>query len=67
MIATVVNVVLRALGLRKAKAEKGQSVTQALEKLDTMQAQVHGLESVTMTWTTAELTPEQRQLMGLEE
>jgi len=67
MIATVVNVVLKALGLRKTKAKKKQSVTQVLEKLDAMQTQVHGLETVTMTWTAADLTAEQRQLMGLEE
>lgn len=67
MIATVVNVMLKAFGFRRAKAEKKRSITQALEKLDTMQTQMGELESVTMSWSLDALTPEERKQMGLEE
>lgn len=68
MIASVVRVVLKALGIETTKpTKKRKSVTNALEKLDSMQAQMGELEAVTMTWSLDTLTPEERRQMGLEE
>jgi len=68
MIASVVRVVLKALGIETTKpTKKRKSVTNALEKLDSMQTQMGELEAVTMSWSLDALTPEEREQMGLEE
>tara|TARA_Y100001951_G_C11252999_1_gene247647 strand:- start:135 stop:353 length:219 start_codon:yes stop_codon:yes gene_type:complete len=58
--------VLQLLGFGSSGTCKS-SITETIERVDSMEKRMENIEAVTMSWSMDELTDEQKKAMGLTE